>query len=44
MAAEKLVRYLEQHPRMMGVLFTICLLLAQASPALAGDGCDLCGT
>lgn len=44
MAAENLVEYLEQHPRMMGGLFTICLLLTQASPAIAGDGCELCGT
>lgn len=44
MAAENLVTYLEQHPRMMGILFTICLLLAQAGPVVAGDGCDVCGT
>ena len=44
MVAENLARYLEQNPKMMGALFTICVLLAQATPALAGDGCTACGT
>lgn len=42
MAADNMARYLERHPKMMGVLFTICLLLAQAAPVIAGDGCT-CG-
>lgn len=42
MVAENLARYLEQNPKMMGALFTICLLLAQATPVIAGDGCS-CG-
>lgn len=44
MAAENLVEHLEQHPRMMGVLFTICLLLSQAAVVGASDGCNYCGT
>lgn len=44
MGSNNLVQYLEQHPRMMGVLFTTCLLLTQAAPVIAGDGCDCPGT
>ncbi|WP_192918544.1 DUF7503 family protein [Salinigranum salinum] len=32
-----LVAYLTDHPRMMGALFTIVLLLSQAGSALAGN-------
>lgn len=31
-----LTAYLAEHPRMIGVLFTITLLLSQATPVLAG--------
>ncbi len=30
--------YLENHPRMIGVLFTLMLLLSQAGSAAAGAG------
>ena len=30
--------YLAEHPRMMGVLFTICLLLSQAGNVAAASG------
>ena len=30
--------YLAENPRMVGVLFTMTLLLSQAAPVLAGDG------
>lgn len=43
MADNSLAQYVAQHPKMMGVLFTICLLLAQAGPVIATDGCDRCG-
>lgn len=33
-----LVEYLADHPRMTGVLFTICLLLSQAGTVIAGNG------
>ncbi|WP_255167575.1 DUF7503 family protein [Natrononativus amylolyticus] len=29
--------YLAEHPRLMGVLFTICLLLSQAGTVAAGN-------
>lgn len=32
----KLAAYLEEHPRMIGVLFTLVMLLSQAQPVLAG--------
>jgi hypothetical protein len=31
----KMAKYLEEHPRMMGVVFTACLLLMQAGNAAA---------
>ena len=31
----KVADYLEEHPRMMGALFTICLLLMEAGNAAA---------
>lgn len=31
-----LTTYLAEHPRMIGVLFTITLLLSQATPVMAG--------
>jgi hypothetical protein len=35
-----LAGYLREHPRMMGVLFTTCLLLSQTAPAAAAfSGC-----
>ncbi|WP_435333174.1 DUF7503 family protein [Haloarchaeobius sp. TZWWS8] len=33
-----LKNYLADHPRMIGVLFMIGLLLMQASPVIAADG------
>lgn len=33
-----LTTYLESHPRMMGALFTLVLLIANAGTALAGTG------
>lgn len=35
--------YLAEHPRMIGVLFSMTLLLSQATPVLAGDGSALKG-
>ncbi|MFB6303281.1 MAG: hypothetical protein ABEH78_10540 [Haloferacaceae archaeon] len=32
-----LASYLKDHPRMMGVLFTLTLLLSQAGTAVAGN-------
>ena len=32
---DSMAAYLQAHPRMMGVLFTICLLLTQAGNASA---------
>ena len=33
--------YLENHPRMIGVLFTLMLLLSQAGSAMAAGGCTI---
>jgi hypothetical protein len=38
-----LVSYLTDNPRMMGVLFTIVLLLSQAGSALAGNASTTVG-
>lgn len=38
-----MAQYLRDHPRMMGVLFTLAVLLSQAQPVLAdcsGSGCS----
>lgn len=35
---DTLTTYLEENPRMIGVLFTICLLLTQAGSTLAANG------
>ncbi|WP_435318647.1 DUF7503 family protein [Haloarchaeobius sp. TZWSO28] len=35
---DTLANYLAEHPRMIGVLFMIGLLLMQASPVAAGNG------
>ena len=32
-----LAAFLKAHPRLLGVLFTTCLFLAQALPVLAGS-------
>lgn len=37
MSEDNLQRYLAQHPRMIGVLFTICTLLLQAGNVLAAS-------
>ncbi len=38
MARQDVAKYLEQHPRMIGVLFMVSLLLMQTAPVLAGGG------
>ena len=35
--SSKMVSYLRQNPRMMGVLFTLTLLLSQAGSVAAGN-------
>ncbi|WP_416839458.1 hypothetical protein [Haloferax sp. DFSO52] len=35
--SNKMVSYLRQNPRMMGVLFTLTLLLSQAGSVAAGN-------
>lgn len=37
-SGSQLVEYLNDHPRMTGVLFTICLLLTQAGNVAAANG------
>lgn len=32
------VEYLKNHPRMMGILFTVCLLLTQSGNVAAANG------
>jgi hypothetical protein len=32
------VEFLKDHPRMMGVLFTVCLFLSQAGSVAAANG------
>lgn len=34
----RMADYLAEHPKMAGVLFTICLLLTQAGTVMAGGG------
>lgn len=36
--SERMTDYLEENPRMIGVLFTVLVLLSQAGNALAGGG------
>ena len=43
MSDNKISSYLEEHPRMIGVLFTAFLLLSQAGSALAGSGTTIQG-
>ncbi len=38
MARHNVAEYLEQHPRMIGVLFMASMLMLQAAPVLAGYG------
>ena len=38
-----ITQYLAEHPRMMGALFTILLLLSQAGAVAAGDGFSISG-
>jgi hypothetical protein len=40
---ESLTDYLYEHPRMMGALFTLVLLLSQAGSAVAGNSSGCCG-
>ena len=41
MSDNKLGTYLEENPRMIGVLFTMVLLLTQAGNAAAGASCSV---
>lgn len=34
----RMAEYLGEHPRMMGALFTLLLLVTQAQPVLANNG------
>ena len=43
MADSKMADYLAEHPRMIGVLFTMMLLLTQAGNAMAGSGYTVSG-
>lgn len=43
MADNDIASYLAEHPRMIGVLFTMMLLLTQAGNAAAGGGSTLIG-
>ena len=43
MADSKMADYLAEHPRMIGVLFTMMLLLTQAGNVMAGNGSTLTG-
>ncbi|MFW6045708.1 MAG: DUF7503 family protein [Natronomonas sp.] len=41
MSDTKPVAFLKEHPRMMGVLFTMMLLLSQAGTVAAGNGTSI---
>lgn len=41
-APSSMAQFLREHPRMMGVLFTVAVLLTQATPVLAGSSCSTC--
>ena len=43
MSDGNLKAYLAEHPRMMGVLFTLLLLLSQAGNVVAGGGGSYAG-
>lgn len=43
MSEDNLKDYLAEHPRMIGVLFTMFLLLSQAGNALAGSNGAVAG-
>lgn len=43
MSADNLSDYLANHPKMIGVLFTLALLLAQAGTVAAGAGGAVAG-
>jgi hypothetical protein len=43
MADSKMADYLAEHPRMIGVLFTMMLLLTQAGNVAAGSGITVSG-
>jgi len=38
----KIARFLYDHPRMMGVLFTLAVLLTTATPVVADQSCGGC--
>jgi hypothetical protein len=41
--SNRMAAYLEENPRMIGVLFTVMVLLSQAGSALAGGGTTTVG-
>lgn len=41
--SNELTEYLKNHPRMMGALFTLLLLLSQAGSAVAGNAHTISG-
>ncbi|MFC5369096.1 DUF7503 family protein [Salinirubrum litoreum] len=43
MSDNTIAAYLRENPRLMGVLFTMCLLLAQAGPVAANNSVGLGG-
>jgi hypothetical protein len=43
MADSKMAEYLAEHPRMIGVLFTMMMLLTQAGNVMAGGGHTISG-
>jgi hypothetical protein len=43
MSDTKLAAFLKEHPRMMGVLFTLTVLLTQIGPVAAGNGHSVTG-
>lgn len=34
----RMAEFLKEHPRAMGILFTVLLIATQTQPVLAGDG------
>ncbi len=41
MAESDIAAFVREHPRMMGVLFTLTLLLSQAGTVAAGNGSSI---
>lgn len=38
----KMAQYVQEHPRLLGALFTLAVLLAQVQPVLADCNADAC--